>query len=166
MSTLPVAQQTADGFAKVLTSIKNYEIPMASAVGPNLAAVQQIAPNVKAIDFNFFGINLAAMPNFKILNALWIIPILSGATAFGYSWMAKKYQPAAATQNAQAASMNNTMTYIMPFFSVYIAFVVPAGLGLYWIASNVIMMIQEPVLNWYFTKDKKNGEITSKEAKS
>ena len=36
---------------------------------------------------------------------------------------------------------------MMPLFSVYIAFVMPAALGVYWIAQSVFSLIQEAVLN-------------------
>ena len=51
------------------------------------------------------------------------------------------------------------MNLMMPLMSVYIAFVVPAGLGLYWIISNVLTAVQEPILTAYYkNKAKKAGE--------
>ena len=54
-----------------------------------------------------------------------------------------KSQPQA---DATAASMKSMM-YMMPLMSVYIAFVMPAALGVYWIAQSVFSLIQEVVLN-------------------
>ena len=50
--------------------------------------------------------------------------------------------------------MNGCTTYMMPLMSLYIAFIVPGGLGFYWVVNNVLMVLQEPVLNWYYTKYK------------
>ncbi len=42
--------------------------------------------------------------------------------------------------------------YMMPLVSVYIAFIMPAALGIYWIAQSVFSLIQEVVLGKFFTK--------------
>ena len=39
------------------------------------------------------------------------------------------------------------MLYIMPLFSLWIAFAYPAGLGLYWIYSSMLALIQTVFLN-------------------
>ena len=41
---------------------------------------------------------------------------------------------------------------MMPLVSVYIAFIMPAALGIYWIAQSVFSLIQEVVLGKFFTK--------------
>ncbi len=133
-------------------SISNMEIQIAAAMGQYADKILEIAPNVKIIDFNFLGINLAQTPSFSQVNLLWIIPILSGVTSYLFSWISKKYQPAPA--NEQAASTNSMMTMMMPLMSVWIAFVVPAGLGFYWIINNLLSAAQEPALQWYYTKYK------------
>ncbi len=133
-------------------SLSNMEIQIAAAMGQYADKILEIAPNVKIIDFNFLGINLAQTPSFSQVNLLWIIPILSGVTSYFFSWISKKYQPAPA--NEQAASTNSMMTMMMPLMSVWIAFVVPAGLGFYWIINNILSAVQEPALQWYYTKYK------------
>lgn len=52
-------------------------------------------------------------------------------------------------QMAQQMKMMNTM---MPLFSLFICFTVPVGLGLYWIASAVVRIIQQFFLNKHFEK--------------
>ena len=97
---------------------------------------------------------LAAIPSFSRVDVLWIIPLLSGGTSFLHSWMLKKKQPQ--TNNEQVAGMSGMMTWLMPIMSAYIAFVVPAGLGFYWIISNILMIIQEPLIDLYL--EKKEGK--------
>jgi len=109
-----------------------------------------IAANSGMIDFTFLGLDLSATPSFSNLNILWIIPILSGLTSYSVSWISKKYQPA--PQEGQPNT--NMMTMLMPLMSVWIAFVVPAGLGFYWVVNNLLSALQEPVLQWYYTKYK------------
>lgn len=93
---------------------------------------------VRAIDFDFFGLDLTQTPdfswNFSKFQSIWLIPILSFATAMLSSIasmiMQKKINP-------DAPSMA-TMMLIMPLFSLYIAFTVPGAVGFYWASSNVI----------------------------
>ena len=44
-----------------------------------------------------------------------------------------------------------SMMYMMPLMSVYIAFIMPAALGVYWIAQSVFSLIQEAILNKTFS---------------
>ena len=111
----------------------------------------QIAAVAGKVDFSFLGfLDLSATPSFSQINILWIIPVLSGLTSYSVSWISKKYQPA--PQEGQPNT--NMMTMLMPLMSVWIAFVVPAGLGFYWVVNNLLSALQEPVLQWYYTKYK------------
>ncbi len=47
----------------------------------------------------------------------------------------------------QMAQMNNSMMYMMPFMSVMIAIIAPLGLALYWLVSNVLMIIERLIIN-------------------
>ena len=118
----------------------------------------EIAPVLNGVSFDFLGIDLAAIPNFKYITPLWIIPILSGVTSWGSGWLMRRMQ--GAPMNDQAKQTNGLMNVMMPAMSVYIAFVVPAGLGLYWIISNILTAIQEPLLTVYYKKkaEKKASE--------
>lgn len=136
-------------------SASNYEIQIASMLGDFEAQARAIVPNLPLVDFHFLGINLASVPSFSRIDILWVIPLLSGLTSFGYSWMMKRKQPQ--VSGDQAAGMNGMMTYMMPLMSAYIAFIVPAGLGFYWIISNILMAAQEPLLDLYFKKQQAKG---------
>jgi len=53
-----------------------------------------------------------------------------------------------------------SMMIMMPLFSVYIGFVMPAALGIYWIANSVLAIVQDSILNRYYGKklDKEDAE--------
>ena len=51
-----------------------------------------IANYLVYIDFDFFGLNLAQQPSFTNPSVLWVIPILSGLTAFLSSFLTQKMQ--------------------------------------------------------------------------
>ena len=103
------------------------------------------------VNYKFIGLDLTATPweyikNFSFTWAIIgvvLIPILAGLSQFILSKITMKSQPQA---DATAASMKSMM-YMMPLMSVYIAFIMPAALGVYWIAQSVFSLIQEVVLN-------------------
>lgn len=104
-------------------------------------------------DFNFFGKTLLENPWNKKgiagINILWLIPLLSGLTAFGSSLISMKYMNLAQAGSNQPGQgcQNNMMLFIMPLFSLYITFTVPGGVGIYWISSNIIAVGQSIILN-------------------
>ena len=104
------------------------------------------------VNYNFLGLDLTATPweYVKSFTFTWavigviLIPILAGLSQFVFSKLTMKTQPQA--DAAGGASMKSMM-YMMPLFSVYIAFIMPAALGVYWIAQSVFSLIQEAILN-------------------
>lgn len=122
------------------------EIQLAGKLHENFDKVSSLAPNLVDIDFNFLGINLTATPNFKEIGILWLIPILSGITALLSSIITQKIQGNTGAVNSQM----KTMLYIMPLMSVYFGFMLPACLGVYWIAGNILMIFQEILLTKVF----------------
>ena len=97
------------------------------------------------IDLNFLGINLGERPVWAF-NLLVLIPILSGITSLLVSIYSMKVNQAAQGEQAGGGAMKGMM-YIMPLFSVFFAFQVPAGVGFYWIVSNLLSGLQTFLLN-------------------
>ena len=101
---------------------------------------------------NFFGINLATAPGFKLSLAL-IIPLLAGLT----QWLSVKLMQSKSPVNnndesntaAQSMKMMNTM---MPIISAVFCISMPSGLGLYWIMGSVVQCIQQIFINKYMDK--------------
>ena len=59
---------------------------------------------------------------------------------------------AGSSSQGSAAASNKTMMLLMPLMSVYIAFIMPAALGVYWIAQSAFSIIQEFVLGRFYMK--------------
>ena len=130
----------------VLTAAKANPQPFIDGIGAEAAAA------ITNFDFTFFGLSLGEQPTltpegkpFGLYFVLLLIPILSGVTSFMMSAITKK--TSAASTDGQMAGMNNTMMIMMPMMSIWIAFIVPAGVGIYWLISNVLSTIQSIVLN-------------------
>lgn len=141
---------------------------------PQLLAIQGITQNpqpyidamgadvvshIQSLNLSFFGLDLSQTPTVA-LNVLILIPILSGLTSFLFTMLTMKTNPSMQQQQgAGTGCMTKVMQYIMPIFSLVIAFQVPAGVGMYWIFSNVFSTFQQMLLN-----KKYNSKIAAEEA--
>ena len=61
----------------------------------------------------------------------------------------------------QMQQMSNSMMYMMPVMSVMIAIVAPLGLALYWLMSNILMIIERLVINKIMKKDNDEEESSN-----
>lgn len=104
------------------------------------------AQRLQPIDFSFLGLDLSLTPQLSQISILWLIPALSGLTAFLSSYIMQKMQ---GTQVQGSMKMMNIM---MPLMSVYFGFLFPASIGIYWVTNNVLTMIQEVVLTGFIKK--------------
>lgn len=123
---------------------------------------------------SFIGINIgeapftmltAAIKDFSILGIILavIIPVMAGLTQFLSVKM--QPQPPADPDNPMANSMK-TMTYMMPLFSVFMGFTLPAGLGLYWAISALVRTAQQLVINKYLSKKSTDEMIKENQKKA
>lgn len=95
----------------------------------------------------FFGISLTQAPGWKWSWAL-LIPLLAGAT----QWLsAKLMENKNKTQmNEQQQGMGNSMKVmntVMPIMSAFFCITFPACIGLYWITSSVVQIVQQLIIN-------------------
>ena len=99
---------------------------------------------------------------------LWIIPVLSGFSAWLTSEVTKRQNPQAQQQQTdkdgeQAPNPMKGMMIMMPLMSAWFAFTLPAAIGLYWIISNILSLVQQMVLNKVLnpgiTQEEIEGEI-------
>jgi len=128
-----------------------YEITLAQVINDNFAEASALCSKLIPMKFDFFGIDLSATPSFKEFNLLWLIPIVSGLTAYLLSVVNVKLQEKM-SRVKQPAQGNLVMKLMSPAMSLYFAFILPAGLGLYWIAGNIFSMLQEALLTLYLMK--------------
>lgn len=103
--------------------------------------------NIKQI-YNFFGLDLTAVPHFALTTAI-IIPILS----LIFQFLSMKVTPMQGSDDpAQQATMGTmkTMMYVMPIFSFFVCVNVPCGVGLYWAMGSFISFLTTVCTNAYF----------------
>ena len=146
------------------------EIALTRLVHDNWDLVQtglagQIDPNLIDVDFSFLGLNLGDVPQWNFfMNTDWskpsvwgpalglfLIPFLS---AF-LSWVSMKISTAInppTAQNDQSAATMKSMNLMMPLMSIWICFVMPAAMGVYWIANSIFVIIRDYILTKIFMK--------------
>ena len=117
--------------------------PLALSKGMSAGIIERIS----SFNFTFLGIPLGKIPSIKEPGALWAVPILSGVTSLGPSLFTVLQQRKSNPEMAKNPTMG-CMTFGMPLFSLYFTFQFPAGIGIYWIASNVFALIQTVVLSF------------------
>ncbi len=110
------------------------------------SALPGFMDSVSTLNLHFLGIDLTQTPTLA-LNMLILIPILSGVTSLFVSFFTMKQTSSAAGNNNQMAGMSKGMIFMMPVMSTWFAFILPAGVGIYWIISNILMAVQTWLLN-------------------
>ena len=161
--------------ALTMTSKDTVQFSAYGQIGLVKAITSQCPEIVEGVDgwinlnYNFLGMDLTVTPweavkNFTFTAAiigLILIPILAGGFQLLMSIYTMKNQP---QQGANGASMKSMM-YMMPLMSVYIGFIMPAALGVYWIAQSVFSLIQEVIMTKFFNKKIEEEENARYEAR-
>lgn len=95
----------------------------------------------------FLGINLTETVGFTFPKV--ILALLSGGTTFLSSWIiSRKNRSDDPALRMQQKIMNIMMPVIMMFFTISI----PCGVAIYWIAGNIIQIVQQIFLSKYCEK--------------
>ena len=126
MQTNPDAFDGVSGFSDRISSVK--DLPNLSYGGVNL------------------GLNPGFSPEEKIQYLLLLIPVLTFVVYFFSAKITRKlsYQPVGA--DSQMGCSNKVMDIMMPAFSVYITFITPAAVGIYWIFKSILGVIKQYIM--------------------
>ena len=103
--------------------------------------------------FTVFGLDLSLTPNPKEPGIIWLIPILAFVTAMASSL----YMYARQRKQNPTMAKNPTMgcmTFMSPMMSLWFTFMFPAGVGFYWIISNILSFIQQVILTNVYSPKK------------
>ena len=95
---------------------------------------------------------------FQYANGLFILPVLAAVsqylmTLFTNGNKIKKDENMPEEQQAAANAMNSGfMKWFFPLFSLWICAGYNAAFAIYWMAANVIQVVQQVIVNWYFDR--------------
>ena len=89
---------------------------------------------IKGLNTNFLGIDLTQTPSIFHINLIFFVPIIAGLSALLMCWIQNRINVLQIEQNKLSQW---GMTIFMIAFSTFFAFIVPAGVGLYWAWGNL-----------------------------
>ncbi|MBQ6857604.1 MAG: membrane protein insertase YidC [Lachnospiraceae bacterium] len=141
---------SADKLVDMLYKFSTAQWAELENVFPAISTV--IAENAEIIEGmnSFLGLNMANAPGWTPSIA-WIIPILAAFSQWISVKIMQGKQPAVDPDNPTAQSMK-MMNTPMPLMSAFICVTMPIGLGIYWIATSVVQIIQQLFVNAYMDK--------------
>lgn len=106
------------------------------------------------INMEFLGLDLSKVPTQSLNDwRVYIIPLLYVLTSFISIRITTKTQISKNKDNEKSEEldsmeqMNKSMSYMMPIMSISIAAIAPLGLALYWLVSNLLMIVERLVIN-------------------
>lgn len=138
--------------------IKTYEITLLNKLtAANMpSSLQEYSSAILRLQkqFNIFGIDLTQTPKWSEFNTLWIIPIVAFLTALLTSVLMFQKQKQTNPEMAKNPAMGCTTFLMSPVMSLIFTFMFPAGVGVYWIMSNILTFFQTLVLNWSHSPQK------------
>lgn len=121
-----------------------------------------VLEKIQHFQLNFLGINLGQNPSWTW--PIMLVPIISGVTSLIVSIISMHYQKKNAVTEQSNMGMMKGMMYIMPIFSAWIAFSLPAGAGVYWSISNLFSIAQTIILNRVYSPAKMKAQVEKEQA--
>ncbi len=119
----------------------------------NLPYIQSLIQNPSSFSPTLFGFVNMATPSIPLA-------IIAGITQYiQVKMLAPKKVPGVKDAQAQATQ---TMNYLFPVFTVFIAWKLPAALPLYWTVTNVISIAQQYIIMREEVEEMEEVQIVSK----
>jgi len=98
-------------------------------------------------NFSIFGLDLSITPSLGNFSWAWAIPVLTFVVYFFSMKLTRKLSYQAPQANGtDAANSMKTMDIMMPLISVWMTFMFPAILGIYWIFQSLFGMVQQVIM--------------------
>ena len=155
------ASQEAGGIISGYENMAYNELYLTSLINEsNLEAVKAAVGegfNLFTINFNFLGIDLSQVPTWKFWSnggdwttiGLFLIVIVSALTGVLSSLIMQRTNKI----SDQAQGSGGAMLWMAPIMSLWIGFMMPGLLNIYWIANNFLSVFQEMLCGKMLKKD-------------
>ena len=168
------------------TALANYTVDVLGKLGTKgWNSLAEAFPNLEAtIDatyetvskINYFGpLNISDTP-WQIIKdgfssgafVVAFVALLVPVASYLFQVLNMKMMPSSGgnDQNDTMAQQMNMMNKTMPLFSLVMCFTVPVGLGIYWVMSSVVRLVQQYFLNKHFDKIDLDDIIKKNEEKA
>ena len=152
-----------------------HEMIAASRIPEFAEELKSIVANprtLEGLNFNFLGIDLGLVPDWKIWKwesydwatiGGFLLPLISTGVQFLSMFISQKQNNSVITnekglqdeemaKKSQANQSTQTMLYMMPLMTLWIGFTVPGALSIYWLIQGVVSTIQDVILTKHFRK--------------
>lgn len=121
---------------------KNY-INQFLSINFDTTVIKESVSSITQLNMNFFGFNLSNIPN-TVHGITVVIPVFAGFSSWLLSHIQNKI-------NILQSQESNFSKYGMMAFSIaislFLGWFVPVGVGVYWISSNMLTIVQTIILN-------------------
>ena len=144
------------------------EINLAKFIHENWASFEGKFDRLIDLDYQFLGMDLTVIAQNKfgeIMTGGWpvigvmLLPIIATAIQFVMTRVSMK------SSSAEVTGSSRTMMIMMPLMTLWMGYILPAALCVYWIAQSAFSLLQEVTLNKYFNKILDREETDKERAK-
>ncbi len=156
-ATLGGKISSTNGSIEIFSRIKEYGAEAFSGIQNYCANGEAVYREIQRIseipaNFNIGPINLGLTPTFDFttVNAwLLLLPVLTFVVYFASMKINRKlqFQPTQNVDERQQACSNNMMDITMPLMSVWMTFIVPAAVGVYWIFKSILGVVKQFIMS-------------------
>ncbi|QHQ60286.1 membrane protein insertase YidC [Anaerocolumna sedimenticola] len=113
-----------------------------------LTVIDQNYANISSVNRFIGGLNIIDAPGFSFPGIL--IPILAAGLQFIQGKQTQALNPT--DKDNPMSSTMNTMNTVMPIMSGFFCFMLPIGVGIYWVAGSLFAIIQQFIINKHMEK--------------
>lgn len=188
------AKLSETGFAATMNQAY-IQIEQSQWITRHWDAFAGMSDKLQQLDYSFLGLDLGMQPKLAVLwnaevygawgperiaiAALLLIPVLAAVLTWLQSKVSSAKPKVADGEEDPTAKTMGTMNVVMPLITLYFAYIMPAALGVYWIAGSVFAIVQDLFLNKVYGKKieeefaaknaeriKKKAEIDAKRAEA
>ena len=151
------------GFDFSSTSAAYIQLRESQFISAHFAEFQPLSERLVNINYSFLGLNLADTPTLFFWNSgiswasigLFLIPVVSAFLSWLQMKLGQATNPSTAGAGASAQQSQQsmkTMNLMMPLMSLWICFSMPAAMGIYWIFTSLLAIVQSLILNKHFAQ--------------
>lgn len=134
-------------------------------------AIPELAnTSITSLNSNFLDINLGQIPSYKIWAwerydwstiGAFLLPVFSAGSQILSMFISQKMNASIATDKEgnvdkdaarAAAQQNKVMMWMMPLMSLWIGFMYPSALSLYWLSQGIFGILQDVLLTMRYRK--------------
>ncbi|MBQ8831588.1 MAG: membrane protein insertase YidC [Oscillospiraceae bacterium] len=172
------AKLTETGFVSTMNQAY-IQIEQSQWITRHWEAFEGLSDKLQQLDYSFLGLDLGMQPKLAVLwdaetygawgperiaiAALLLIPVLAAVLTWLQSKVSSAKPKVADGEEDPTAKTMGTMNIVMPLITLYFAYIMPAALGVYWIAGSVFAIVQDLFLNKVYGK-KIEAEFAAKNA--